>query len=100
MKTFVRFLSISTFLLSTTLVLAQDFSAFEYRTIGPSRGGRVTTVTGTPVLPGTFYLGASGAGVWKTDDYGTSWNNISDGFFDTPSIGAIEVAFNQRKRSL
>ena len=94
MKTFVRFLSISTFLLSTTLVLAQDFSAFEYRTIGPSRGGRVTTVTGTPVLPGTFYLGASGAGVWKTDDYGTSWNNISDGFFDTPSIGAIEVAFN------
>ncbi|WP_282075192.1 WD40/YVTN/BNR-like repeat-containing protein [Maribacter aquivivus] len=94
MKTFVRFLSISTFLLSTTLVLAQDFSAFEYRTIGPSRGGRVTTVTGTPVLPGTFYLGASGAGVWKTDDYGTSWNNISDGFFDTPSIGAIEVAIN------
>ena len=94
MKTFVRFLSISTFLLSTTLVLAQDFSAFEYRTIGPSRGGRVTTVTGTPVLPGTFYLGASGAGVWKTDDYGTSWNNISDGFFDTPSIGAIEVALN------
>ncbi|MGO4918726.1 WD40/YVTN/BNR-like repeat-containing protein [Maribacter spongiicola] len=94
MKTLVRFLSISTFLLSTTLVLAQDFSAFEYRTIGPSRGGRVTTVTGTPVLPGTFYLGASGAGVWKTDDYGTSWNNISDGFFDTPSIGAIEVALN------
>ena len=94
MKTFVRFLSISTFLLSTTLVLAQDFSAFEYRTIGPSRGGRVTTVTGTPVLPGTFYLGASGAGVWKTDDYGTSWNNVSDGFFDTPSIGAIEVALN------
>lgn len=94
MKTFVLFLSISTFLLSTTLVLAQDFSAFEYRTIGPSRGGRVTTVTGTPVLPGTFYLGASGAGVWKTDDYGTSWNNISDGFFDTPSIGAIEVALN------
>ena len=44
--------------------------------------------------PGTFYLGATGAGVWKTEDYGTTWNNISDGFFKTPSIGAIEVAAN------
>ena len=44
--------------------------------------------------PGTFYLGASGAGVWKTEDYGVTWNNISDGYFSTPSIGAIEVAIN------
>ncbi|TLP79172.1 WD40/YVTN/BNR-like repeat-containing protein [Maribacter sp. ACAM166] len=94
MKTLFRILSISTFLFISTTVLPQDFSAFEYRTIGPSRGGRVTTVTGTPMMPGTFYLGASGAGVWKSDDYGTNWNNISDGFFDTPSIGAIEVAVN------
>lgn len=94
MKTIVRSLSfLTSFFISTTL-FAQDFSAFEYRTIGPSRGGRVTTVTGTPSLPGTFYLGASGAGVWKSDDYGTTWNNISDGFFATPSIGAIEVALN------
>ena len=73
----------------TTSIFAQDFSAFQYRTVGPERGGRVTTVTGTPLLPGTFYLGASGGGVWKSDDYGTTWNNVSDGFFDTPSIGAI-----------
>ncbi|WP_318344481.1 WD40/YVTN/BNR-like repeat-containing protein [Flagellimonas baculiformis] len=78
----------------TCALAAQDFKAFEYRTIGPSRGGRVTTVTGTPMLPGTFYLGASGGGVWKTDDYGTTWNNVSDGYFKTPSIGAIEVAVN------
>ncbi len=85
------------FLLSffiTIGALAQDFEALQYRTIGPSRGGRVTTVTGTPALPGTFYLGASGGGVWKTDDYGTTWNNVSDGFFKTPSIGAIEVALD------
>ncbi|ASV32231.1 WD40/YVTN/BNR-like repeat-containing protein [Maribacter cobaltidurans] len=75
-------------------IFAQEFDAFQYRTIGPNRGGRVTTVTGTPMLPGTFYLGASGAGVWKTDDYGTTWNNVSDGYFKTPSIGAIEVASN------
>jgi photosystem II stability/assembly factor-like uncharacterized protein len=78
----------------TTTLIAQDFKALKYRTVGPERGGRVTTVTGTAMLPGTFYLGASGAGVWKSEDYGTSWNNISDGFFETPSIGAIEVATN------
>ncbi len=86
-------LVIFSFLLSISLI-GQDFSAFEYRTIGPQRGGRVTTVTGTALLPGTFYLGASGAGVWKSDDYGTTWNNVSDGYFDTPSIGAIEIAAN------
>lgn len=79
---------------ATYAVIAQDFDVLQYRTIGPARGGRVTTVTGTPMLPGTFYFGASGAGVWKTDDYGTTWNNVSDGFFKTPSIGAIEVAVN------
>ena len=78
----------------TGFTYAQDFEALQYRTIGPERGGRVTTVTGTPQLPGTFYLGASGGGVWKSEDYGTSWNNVSDGFFKTPSIGAIEVATN------
>ncbi|MFT6319603.1 MAG: photosystem II stability/assembly factor-like uncharacterized protein, partial [Granulosicoccus sp.] len=39
-------------------------------------------------------MGATGGGVWKTADYGTSWQNISDGFFETPSIGAIQVAQN------
>jgi len=94
MKTLFRYLTSVSFILISTTLLSQDFSALQYRTVGPQRGGRVTTVTGTPVLPGTFYLGASGAGVWKTDDYGTTWNNVSDGFFDTPSIGAIEVAVN------
>lgn len=75
-------------------MLAQDFSAFKFRTVGPERGGRVTTVTGTPQIPGTFYLGATGGGVWKSEDYGTTWKNISDGYFNTPSIGAIEVAVN------
>ena len=73
---------------------AQDFSIFEYRNVGPYRGGRVTTVSGIASQPGTFYFGATGGGVWKTTDYGTSWNNISDGFFKTPSIGAIAVAQN------
>ena len=78
----------------SSALVAQDFKALKYRTVGPSRGGRVTTVTGTPLLPGTFYLGSSGGGVWKSNDYGTSWKNVSDGHFKTPSIGAIEVAVN------
>jgi len=73
-------------------VAAQDFSNFEYRNVGPSRGGRVTAVAGTVAAPATFYLGASGGGVWKTEDYGTSWHNVSDGYFETPSIGDISVA--------
>jgi len=67
------------------------FQAFEYRNVGPTRGGRVTTVTGVNSQPGTFYMGASGGGVWKTTDYGVSWKNVSDGFFATGSIGAIRV---------
>jgi photosystem II stability/assembly factor-like uncharacterized protein len=63
-----------------------------YRMIGPSRGGRVTTVAGHRKQPGTFYQGSSGGGVFKTTDYGTTWQAVSDGFFETGSIGAIEVA--------
>ncbi|WP_105000653.1 WD40/YVTN/BNR-like repeat-containing protein [Aureicoccus marinus] len=71
-----------------------NYESLQYRTVGPSRGGRVTTVTGVAKEPGTFYLGASGGGVWKSLDYGTTWKNVSDGYFDTPSIGAISVAQN------
>jgi photosystem II stability/assembly factor-like uncharacterized protein len=77
-----------------TSISAQDFSSFQYRCVGPARGGRVTTVTGTPLKPSTYYLGATGGGVWKTEDYGTTWFNVSDGFFTSPSIGAMRVAHN------
>ena len=82
------------FLAFGTTLFSQNFEALQYRTVGPARGGRVTTVTGVTQEPGTFYLGASGGGVWKSEDYGTTWKNVSDGFFDTPSIGAIQVAEN------
>src|SRR5690606_35880210 len=63
-----------------------------FRNVGPTRGGRVTTVCGVPQQKSTFYMGATGGGVWKTEDYGYNWENISDGYFATPSIGAIRVA--------
>ncbi len=71
-----------------------DFDAMQYRFAGPYRGGRVTAVAGIASRPGTFYMGATGGGVWKTEDYGTTWHNVSDGFFESPSIGAIRVAQN------
>ena len=68
------------------------FEGMRYRNIGPSRGGRVTAVTGVASQPATFYMGSTGGGVWQTTDYGRNWVNISDGFFATGSIGAIDVA--------
>ena len=72
--------------------IAQDtLIALEYRNVGPTRGGRVTAVSGIDSKPGTFFMGATGGGVWKTEDYGFHWQNVSDGFFASPSIGAIAV---------
>ncbi len=70
------------------------FAGLKYRNIGPSRGGRVTTVTGIPSQPSTFYMGTVGGGVWKTIDYGQTWRNVSDGYFATGSIGAMRVALS------
>jgi len=52
----------------------------------------VLAVAGDPVDKLTFYQGTAGGGVWKTDDGGVQWHNISDGFFGTGSVGAIAVA--------
>jgi len=68
------------------------FGSLRYRYAGPSRGGRVTAVAGHREQLSTFYMGATGGGVWKTEDYGHTWHNLSDGFFATGSIGAIRVA--------
>ncbi len=73
------------------------FNGLTWRSIGPYRGGRVTAVAGHVAEPHTFYMGATGGGVWKTTDAGHSWTNVSDGFFETASIGAIEVAESNNK---
>lgn len=67
------------------------FSSLEYREIGPFRGGRSSAVTGVPGQPNLFYFGATGGGVWKTEDGGKTYANISDGYFGG-SIGSIAVA--------
>lgn len=68
-----------------------DFGDLSYRNLGPTRGGRVTAVCGVNDQPNLFYMGSTGGGVWKSENYGISWENISDGYFSSPSIGEIRV---------
>src|SRR5919202_1464724 len=66
----------------------------EFRLVGPFRGGRVGAVAGDPLNPRVFYFGSTGGGVWKTTDGGLYWRNVSDGFFQRASVGAIAVAYS------
>src|ERR1044071_5796160 len=67
------------------------FAQLSWRNIGPFRGGRTKAATGVPGQPNVFYTGAVNGGVWKTTDYGRTWQPIFD---DQPSgsVGAIAVA--------
>jgi len=67
------------------------FNDFQWRMIGPFRGGRTRAVAGVPSQPSVFYVGAVDGGVWKTDDAGRTWHAIFDDE-PTQSIGAIAVA--------
>jgi photosystem II stability/assembly factor-like uncharacterized protein len=64
----------------------------EWRSIGPYRGGRSISAIGSSKRPLEYYFGAAGGGLWKTADAGQSWNPVSDGFFQTSSVGAVAVA--------
>ncbi|MBI5849583.1 MAG: hypothetical protein HZB39_00870 [Planctomycetes bacterium] len=77
-------------------LVAQDspqdrlLDGLHWREVGPYRGGRVCAVTGIPGDPDTFWMGSCGGGVWRTDDAGRTWRNVSDRFFGG-SIGGIDV---------
>lgn len=83
---------------STLAIFAQQstlsdyFKPVKYRNIGPFRGGRSVCATGVIGDPLTYYMGTTGGGVWKTEDAGMHWKNISDGFFGTGSVGAVAVS--------
>jgi len=68
------------------------FKPLKWRSIGPFRGGRSNCATGVVGDPKTYYMGTTGGGIWKTDDMGLSWRNVSDGFFKTGSVGAVAVS--------
>ncbi len=75
-----------------TAELNNYFKPMKWRCIGPFRGGRSNCATGVAGNPGVYYQGTTGGGLWKTEDMGITWNNISDGYFKTGSVGAVAVA--------
>lgn len=67
------------------------YNSLKWRNIGPFRGGRSAAVTGVPGKTNLFYFGSTGGGVWKTEDGGSTWTNISDGYFGG-SVGSVAVS--------
>lgn len=72
--------------------LPDVYSSWRWRSIGPHRGGRVSAVAGDPTRPLVFYFGACAGGVFKTEDAGITWRNVSDGYFTSASVGDIAVS--------
>ena len=68
------------------------FGGLNWRNIGPARGGRSLSCTGSPGRPNEYYFGATGGGLWKTTDSGTTWLPVTDSKIDSSSVGAVAVA--------
>ncbi len=71
---------------------AELYKGLKWRNIGPFRGGRSNAVSGVIGKENEYFTGYTGGGVWKTDDAGIVWRNISDGFFKTGSVGDIALS--------
>ena len=71
---------------------ADYFKPLKFRNIGPFRGGRSVSASGVVGDPMTYYMGTTGGGLWKTEDAGQRWKNISDGYFELGSVGAVAVS--------
>jgi photosystem II stability/assembly factor-like uncharacterized protein len=63
----------------------------EWRNIGPNRGGRSIGTAGSTARPMEYYFGATGGGLWKTTDGGTTWDPVTDGQINSASVGAVAV---------
>ncbi|MBO3697286.1 glycosyl hydrolase [Roseivirga sp. E12] len=68
------------------------YQSYQWRNIGPQRGGRSLGASGSPGRPDEYYFGATGGGLWKTTDGGNNWFPVTDGQITSSSIGAVAVA--------
>src|ERR1041385_5137064 len=71
---------------------SSTLTTLKWRSIGPWRGGRCLAVTGVVHDPYTYYMGATGGGVWKTTDGGNTWLPSSDSTFHSSSVGSLAVS--------
>src|SRR5262245_9843616 len=71
---------------------AGPFGALRWRSVGPPRGGRSIAAEGTVARPFEYYMGATGGGLWKTTDGGSSWRPVTDSHLHSSSVGAIAIA--------
>jgi photosystem II stability/assembly factor-like uncharacterized protein len=77
---------------ATTTVDPALLKAYQWRSIGPLRGGRSIAVTGVKGRPKEAYFGAVGGGLWKTSDGGENWTAVTDGQIKSSSVGAVAVS--------
>src|SRR3569832_1222529 len=68
-------------LFATSFAVAQQLpstlgDALKWRAIGPLRGGRTRSAAGVPSQPNVFYIGVCNGGVWRTTDYGRTWQPL------------------------
>ena len=71
---------------------AGPFGVLRWRSLGPLRGGRSIAAEGSVARPNEYYFGATGGGLWKTTDGGTTWRPVTDGQINSSSVGAIGIA--------
>ncbi len=71
---------------------AGPFGVLKWRSLGPLRGGRSIAAEGSVARPYEYYFGATGGGLWKTTDGGTTWKPVTDGQINSSSVGAVAIA--------
>lgn len=95
-RSFVAVAATCAALLSTSALDAQQyderlFDMLSWQNVGIDRGGRSTGVGGSDSRPLEYYFGATGGGLWKTNDGGTTWRPVTDGQITSASVGAVAV---------
>lgn len=90
----VALIAASSFVCAAQTISKSAYQELEYRCIGPFRASRTVGAVGIPSQPNVFFMGVNNGGVWKSDDYGRTWNPIFD---DQPtgSVGDIAVSATQ-----
>ncbi len=93
----MKLTTVLSFALISSISWSQGFDPANYRelswrNVGPTRGGRSIACTGVRTRPNEYYFGATGGGLWKSTDAGTTWGCVTDGFLKSSSVGAVAIS--------